>query len=187
MRCAKLQKLIPQLLHCKMNFSKSLALVTLLVSSSALGAVAQKATETTLAPTSCIGFCKQDWTTLINVGAGLPAVSVRFDGKLGFANAVAPIEMGLNLMQYIYHPTEQNAAAGSHKFSFARVALGLTVTKAPDTSDITFGGYLVPLGVQIDSFAFGVGIAYSAVGSVTNNSQNWSVVVPFSYNISLGN
>jgi hypothetical protein len=138
-------------------------------------------------PTSCTGLCKQDWTTLINVGAGLPAVSVRLDGALGFANAVAPIELGLNMFQYVYNPTTANAAAGSHKLSFARVAIGLTVLKDPNTTNVTFGGYIVPLGMQVDSFAFGLGLGYAATGNVGNTRQNWSVLLPFSYNISLGN
>jgi hypothetical protein len=167
----------------KKLFAGLALIVTLLFGAKSYAALA----ETTTAPTTCTGLCKQDWTTLINVGAGLPALSIRLDGNLGFANAVAPVELGLNLLQYVYTPTVANAAAGTHKLSFLRVAIGLTVSKDPSTSNITFGGYLEPLGMQVDAFAFGVGLGYAATGAVGNTRQNWSVLLPFSYNISLGN
>ena len=161
-----------------------LAILFLLIASSA--AAAPVAALPTKSITVCTGLCKQDWAPIINVGAGLPALSVRFDGRLGFGNAVAPLEVGLNFFQYVYTPTEINNAAGKHNFSFGRVALGLTVTKDPSSSDIAFGGYLVPFGIQVDSFAFGIGLGYTAIGNVTNNNMNWSIILPFSYNISVG-
>lgn len=136
---------------------------------------------------SCTGFCNGIWTQLVTIGPGLPAVSIRFDGKLGFADRVAPLELGLNLFQYQYHPTADNAHAGAHYFTLWRVSLGLTVTKDPDTSNVTFGAYISPFGVQIDQFAFGLGLAYSAAGQVTSNNNNFAVIVPFSYSFTLGN
>lgn len=136
---------------------------------------------------TCTGFCQGSWTEAVTVGPGLPAISIRFDGKLGFADRVAPLELGLNLFQYQYHPTADNAKAGAHYFTLWRVSLGITVTKDPNTSDVTFGAYLCPLGVQIDQFALGLGLAYSADGQVQANNANFAIVVPFSYSFTLGN
>lgn len=134
----------------------------------------------------CTGFCGGIWTKLITIGPGLPALSIRFDGKLGFADRVAPLELGLNLLQFQYHPTPDNLPAGAHYFSFWRVSLGLTVTKDPNSSDVTFGGYVSPWGIQVDSFALGIGIAYSATGQVQSNNANFAIILPFSYAFQVG-
>lgn len=131
----------------------------------------------------CYGLCKLMWTKVITVGPGLPAASFRFDGKIGFADRVAPVEVGLNLLQRTYNPTAENGAAGKHKITFLRVSLGLTVTKNPDNPNVTFGGYITPLGLQVDSFAVGVGLAYAATGETKSTNENWSIVVPFTYTI----
>jgi hypothetical protein len=134
---------------------------------------------------ACTGLCPSAWTKLITIGAGLPALSVRFDGKLGFADRVAPFELGVNMLQYEYIPSDTQSAYGQTRFCFWRVSLGITVTKAPDTSDVTFGAYITPAGIQIDNFALGLGVAYSATDKVESHNENWAVIMPFTYTLAI--
>lgn len=104
---------------------------------------------------------------------------MRFDGKLSLLDTVVPAELGINLLQRVYW----NPVTGN----YARVALwtirvGTSFSKPAD-GDITLGAYIVPWGIRIEAFSFGVGIGYRALGKVASRSTNWFFMLPLTYSL----
>jgi hypothetical protein len=126
-----------------------------------------------------LASCGIAWTERITIGAGLPAVSFRFDGKIGFLEQFTPLEIGINAARYVsYNRTTRSV----RKYAF-RASLGLGIARDPDDSGISFAAYLAPIGFRLDDFMIGAGIGYTATDKLESENRNWSVVIPVTYNL----
>ena len=104
----------------------------------------------------------------------MPAVSFRFDGKIGILDKVVPLEVALNFRQQIYQGV---------KLILWRVAFGFSLGKAADQDGAQFGAYLMPWGVQLNNFASGIGISYNALDQLQCRTENFSIILPVTYTV----
>jgi hypothetical protein len=109
----------------------------------------------------------------VTIGVGIPAISVRLsDGKIGIMDKIAPAELNLNYFQ---------TQTKDYKAIWWRVGLGIVLQKPTDSAGAQFGVYLTPWSMQIEKFALGVAVGYTAVDTVKLARENFSMLFPVSY------
>ncbi len=129
-------------------------------------------------------LCRGGWKPYFSIGPALSAVSVNFKGgKIGILDQAAALELHGSNLQYVKLTGYVDSAGKRERvnISFWEWAFGVQIRKPQESPDVTLGVYGVPYGIRLNSFAIGVGILYNTIGSMTWKLENFSLIVPLTY------
>jgi hypothetical protein len=139
------------------------------------------------------GMSKCPWKPYFSVGPSISALSFNLKSKrIGLFDQNAAIELHLSLRQrwviksYREDPQSTEQKKEVHKLSLWELGLGVQVRKDQASGDVTFGGYFIPWGIRVDAFSIGVGVSYVTVGTLGHSLDRWSIIVPLTYQLSVG-
>jgi hypothetical protein len=143
-------------------------------------------------PPTKLGWHRCPWKPYFSIGPSMAALSFNLDSrKIGLFDQSAALELHTSFLQswliksYQPDPNDKNKTTEIHRLSLWELAFGVQVRKEQASGDVTFGCYLVPWGIRVDSFAVGVGLSYLTIGTVENGLSHWSIILPVTYQVNI--
>ena len=116
----------------------------------------------------------------ISIGVGVPAVSIQFDGKIGYFDSVSPMALtwtpffGQNYLGI-------NNEGDYMKVSYFSLSFGTLLSKAP-TGEYKFG-LTFSWNMRFENFLIGLGFNYQTEDKLRFKNKNFSVIIPISYSL----
>lgn len=123
-------------------------------------------------------FQRADVFTHVTVGVSAPAISINAKtGGVGFLSSIDPVTVTYNGVQRLWARSSE-----VHRMALWTVSAGLSISKA-DSSSFSIGATLVPWGIRVDSYQFGIGVHYSAQDALEWKLRRISIVIPITYSL----
>ncbi len=131
-------------------------------------------------------FCRAGWRPYFSIGPALSALSINMEtARIGLLDKAAALELHSSNLQYLKR-TSYRGADGKNEvvsISFWEWGAGFQVQKPQTSADIVLGVYVVPYGIRVNNFAIGIGLLYNAVGEMSWKRENFSLIVPLTYQL----
>jgi hypothetical protein len=120
---------------------------------------------------------------VISIGPGIQTITISLvDGSIGVFDILTPVNITANLFQ----TTLIMKNFSPINFCFWAPAIGFLLAKPSSENGAIFGMSFTPYQIRINKFTFGIGIAWINHEKVGFNKSNFSIALPLTYTVDIG-